>query len=306
MTTPRSLNRRDFLKAGAAVAAAGLANRLTAAEAARYQLGCYTRPWAKFEYRAALDGIAAAGYKYAGLMTTRTKSGKAGQLITCESTPEEVAEIAAEVKQRGLKVLSIYGGGFPAAKSVEAGVAGLKTLIDHSATCGCPNLLLGGTTDPKIFEDYYKTVAECCAYAASKGVGLSVKPHGGQNATGAECRKIIETVSHRNFRIWYDAGNIYYYSKGALDPVQDAPSVAGLVAGMSVKDFLPPQNVDVTPGAGQVKFREVMAKLQQGGFTAGPLVVECLTPAAEPGQIIAEAKQARQFLVELVGAAHCE
>lgn len=305
MTTSRSLTRRELLQAGAAVAAAGLASPLLAAEPARYQLGCYTRPWAKFDYRVALDGIAAAGYKFAGLMTT-TVGGKARQVITNELSHDEVAAIADEVKKRGLKVLSIYGGGFPVAKSVEAGMGGLKTLIDHSATCGCPNLLLGGTTDKKLFSDYYKVVTECCDYAASKGVGLSVKPHGGQNATGAECRKIIDLVGKPNFRIWYDAGNIYYYSKGALDPVQDAPSVHGLVAGMSIKDFLPPQNVDVTPGTGQVKFREVMAKLQQGGFTSGPLVVECLTPAAEPPQIIAEAKKARQFLVELVGADRAE
>jgi hypothetical protein len=41
--------------------------------------------------------------------------------------------------------LSIYGGDFPAAKSVDAGIAGLKTLVDHCALCACPNLLLGGT-----------------------------------------------------------------------------------------------------------------------------------------------------------------
>jgi sugar phosphate isomerase/epimerase len=222
------LSRRDILRAGAAAVVAGLAGaKISLAEEAamHYQLGCYTRPWAQFEYRVALDGIAAAGFKYAGLMTAKTAQGKSGQVITMNSTPEEVAAVAEEVKKRGLKTLSIYGGNFGAEKSVENGIAGLKRLIDYSATCGCPNLLLGGTTNEKVFKDYYKVVAECCDYAAAKGVGLSVKPHGGQNSTGAQCRKIIESVGKPNFRIWYDAGNIYYYSKGALDPVQDAPAV---------------------------------------------------------------------------------
>lgn len=305
------MNRREFMKdallASAAVGAvAGLATSTasaaapdSSASATHYQIGCYTRPWAALDYRAALDGIAAAGYKYAGLMTTK---GKPALVVSVESTPEQVAAVAEEVKKRGLKTLSIYGGDFNAAKSLEAGIAGLKKLIDSSAICGCPNLLLGGTTNEKAFQDYYKVVAECCDYAAAKGVGLSVKPHGGLNSTGAQCRKIIELVGKKNFRIWYDAGNIYYYSKGALDPVVDAPSVDGLVAGMSVKDFKLPQDVDVTPGTGLVKFREVFAKLQQGGFTAGPLVVECVAKAAEPALILKEAKAARQFLITLLGA----
>lgn len=305
------MNRREFMKdavlASALGMAAGAVKPALGAEGtagmSRYQLGCYTRPWAAFDYRASLDGIAAAGYKYAGLMTTK---GKPSLVVSVESTPEQVAAVAAEVRQRGLKTLSIYGGDFNAAKSVEAGIAGLKKLIDYSAICGCPNLLLGGTGNEKLVKDYYKAVAECCDYAAAKGVGLSVKPHGGQNSTGAQCRKIIESVGHKNFRIWYDAGNIYYYSKGALDPVVDAPSVDGLVAGMSVKDFKLPQDVDVTPGTGLVKFREVFAKLQKGGFTAGPLVVECVNKAAEPAQILKEAKAARQFLVELLGGDRVE
>ncbi|MBI4326633.1 MAG: sugar phosphate isomerase/epimerase [Chloroflexi bacterium] len=210
------------------------------------------------------------------------------------------AAISDEVKKRGLRTLSIYGGDFPVAKSVEAGSAGLKRLIDHCATCTCPNLLLGGT-DEKLFTPYYKVVAECCDYAAAKGVGLSLKPHGGQNATGPQCRKIIEQVGHKNFRLWYDPGNILYYSDGRLDPVNDCATVDGLVIGMSVKDFKLPKEVLVTPGTGQVNFREVFARLKKGGFTRGPLIVECLE-RGDVAHITAEARKARQFLEELTRA----
>ncbi len=292
-----TLNRREFLKSMAALAAAGAsANAAAAAEPAAYPIGCYTRPWDQHEYRIALDGIAEAGYKYAGIMTAK---GKSWVVINVDSTPDEVTAIAAAAEQRGLKILSIYGGDFPAAKSIEAGIAGLKRLVDHSALCRCPNLLLGGTSDPKLFEPYYKAVAECCAYAEAKAVGLSVKPHGGQNATGVQCRQIIEKVGHRNFRLWYDPGNIFYYSDGKLDPVDDAATVDGLVAGMSVKDFKPPKEVAVTPGTGRVRFREVFARLRQGGFRAGPLVVECLD-RGDAAQVTAEARKARLFLEALI------
>jgi len=253
----------------------------------RWQIGCYTRPWANFDYQVALDGIATAGFKYAGLMTA-----KGGNIVTVKTTPEEAAAIGAEVKQRGLKAISMWGGSFGTNDE-------LKRLIDNAAACGCPNLLLGGTSE-KHADAYYKIVAECCDYAASKNVGLSVKPHGGNNANGAQCRKLIEKVGHKNFRLWYDPGNIFYYSDGKLDPVEDVAAVDGIVVGMSVKDFRPPKEVALTPGTGKVDFPRVMARLKQGGFTSGPLVVECLNPG-DLASINAEAVKARRFLESLTG-----
>ncbi len=305
--TPHLSSRRQFLgstlmlgAAGCAVTSGFSAVRLVAAgvPGGRWQIGCYTRPWDQWDYRVALDGIAEAGFAYAGLMTAK---GKSWVIITVDSTPEEVAAIAGEVRKRGLKTLSIYGGDFPVAKSIEAGIAGLKKLIDHCALCSCPNLLLGGTSDEKLVQPYYQVVAECCDYAASKGVGLSVKPHGGQNATGPQCRQLIERVGRANFRLWYDPGNIFYYSDGKLDPVEDSTTVNGLVVGMSVKDFVAPKEVLVTPGTGRVSFPKVLANLKQGGFTRGPLVVECLARGDEPAKVTAEAKKARQFLEKLTG-----
>lgn len=296
MKTSSLMSRREFL---AATATAGVAASVwpltTQAAAAPYQLGCYTRPWDQFEYRVALDGIATAGFQYAGLMTAK---GKSWVMINVDSTPEEVAAIQTEVQKRGLKTLSIYGGDFPVAKSLEAGLAGLRKLIDHCAICSCPNLLLGGTGDAKLVSAYYKVVAECCDYATAKGVGLSIKPHGGQNATGPQCRRLIEQVGRKNFRLWYDPGNIFYYSDGKLDPVDDAAAVDGLVAGMSVKDFILPKEVLVTPGTGLVRFREVLARLRKGGFVSGPLVVECLA-RGDALQVTAEARKARQLLEDL-------
>lgn len=293
-------NRREFLRtATTAVAGAAVASPLVlcAAPPTEYQLGCYTRPWDKFEYRVALDGIAEAGFKYAGFMTAK---GKSWVMITVESTPEEVLAMAREARARNLKILSIYGGDFPVSKSVEAGIQGLRTLIDHCASCECPNLLLGGTTDVSLAAAYYKTVAECASYAADKRVGLAIKPHGGTNATGPQCRRIIEEVNRPSFRLWYDPGNIFYYSDGALDPVADSAEVNGIVSGVSIKDFVPPKEVLVTPGTGKVRFNQVFANLRKGGFRSGPVLVECVAVQPEASQITAQARQARIFSESLL------
>lgn len=295
------MTRRDFLTATGATLTLGslglpaLAAGPKAGEPPSYTLGCYTRPWDQHEYRVALDGIAEAGYKYAGIMTAK---GKSWVMITPRTTPEEAARVAEEVKQRGLKTLSVYGD-FSVTQSLSQGITELKQLIDHCETCGSPNLLLGGTGDEKLYPHYVKAIAECCPYAATKKVALGVKPHGGRNATGPQCRKMIEQVNQRNFGVWYDPGNIFYYSEGALNPVDDCPSVADLVRGMSVKDFKRPKEVLVTPGEGEVDFKTVLSRLHQGGFRSGPLVVECLA-RGEVAEITAAAKKTRLFLQELI------
>lgn len=306
MNPLEKLSRRDFVGGGLRLGAAGLAlpfagPALAAKEPKkkeRWRIGCYTRPWSQYDYRVALDAIAEAGFKYAGLMTA--KSGN-NLVISVSTTPEEAAEVGEEVKKRGLKVPSVYGGGIPVDKSLEAGIEGLKKLIDNCAACGCKNLMMGGTGSQELHERYYKAVAECCDYAAEKGMGISVKPHGGLNATGPQCRKTIETVGHKNFRIWYDPGNIFYYSNAELDPIADAATVDGLVVGMCVKDYKHPKNVAITPGTGQVDFPKVLARLKKGGFNRGALVIECL----EPGDLkktLAEAVKARKFVEQLVAA----
>jgi len=296
MNQPAAVSRRSFLK-HASILAASSALPLAAAapSGSGWQIGCYTRPFDQHDFRVALDAIAEAGFKYAGIMTAK---GKNWVMINPDTTPEEAARIGAEVKQRGLQTASVYGD-FRLADSVAASASNLRRLIDHCVACGSPDLMLGGTSDEKLYQLYYQTIAACCDHAREHHVRLTIKPHGGQNATGPQCRKAIESVGHPSFRLWYDPGNIFYYSDGALDPVQDAATVDGLVAGMSVKDFRPPKDVMVTPGTGRVDFPKVLARLRQGGFRQGPLIVECLA-AGDLATVTAEAKKARRFLEKLV------
>jgi len=201
---------------------------------------------------------------------------------------------------------SVYGGGFPVQKSLDDGIAGLKRLIDNCAAARAASLMIGGIGNAALYDNYYKAVAEVCDYAAEKRVGIVIKPHGGLNATGPQCRKCIEKVGHENFTLWYDPGNIFFYSDGRLDPVDDLPSVAGLVTGMCVKDFTMSatdgrvaKDVLLMPGAGRVDFPAVLKGLKAGGFRGGPLVIETLS-RGDRSQLAAEAKKAREFVQNLV------
>lgn len=292
----QGVSRRGFLGAAVAAGWLGAAVRGQAEERSDgYHIGCYTRPWDQHEYRVALDAIAEAGFKHVGLMSA---SGTVRLIVTADMTPEAADRIGAEVKQRRLEAISVYGG-FTVDESDAKMTESLKRLIDRCAATGSPNLLLGGTTNPAIYDAYYRAIAACCDHAADRGIGLTIKPHGGQNATGPQCRKAIEAVGRPEFRLMYDPGNIFYYSDGSLDPVADAAAVDGLVVGMCVKDFRPPKDVNLTPGKGKVDFKAVLARLRQGGFSGGPLVIECLDPG-DLATVTAEAKRTREFVEELV------
>src|ERR1039457_786803 len=137
MNTTTPISRRSFLAATAKLGAAGLAastvKSLIAADtgAARkpaWQIGCYTRVFDQFNYPVALDAMAEAGFKYVGLMTTNIKQWV---MIKTTTTTEEVQAMNAAARKRGLKVLSVYGD-FSVTDSLEAGIRGLKQLIDDS------------------------------------------------------------------------------------------------------------------------------------------------------------------------------
>jgi sugar phosphate isomerase/epimerase len=295
------LTRRKFLWIGAA--AAGVARCASPADEApaappgdarQWRIGCYTRPWAQHDFRIALDAIAEAGYRQVGLMNTAT-----GLVISAGTSVEQAALVGEAARRRNLEIPSAWGGEIAVGRSLEEGISDMRRLIDGCAAAGVENLLMGGVGNEELVDPYYRAIAETCDYAAEKGVGVSLKPHGGPNTTGPQCREIIERVGHRNFRLWYDTGNIYYYTDGDLDPVEDSKSVDGLVVGMSVKDYEHPRIVDLTPGTGRVDFRGVMSNLVRGGFEGGPLLVETLKPGSLP-ELLREATQARRFLEELL------
>jgi sugar phosphate isomerase/epimerase len=315
MTRPAEITRRTFLGRAAGTATAGLlVSELVArtaqagpVPAAGWQIGIYTRPWDQFDYRTALDAIAEAGFRYAGLMTAKAKGNL---VITAQSTPEEVGAVAEDLAKRKLKVPSVYGGGIPVEKSLQAGIDGMRRLVDNCAGVGAASILMGGIGNPKLVEPYYKAIAECCDYAAEKGMTVAVKPHGPLNATGPECRKAADMVGKKNFGVWYDPGNIMYYSEGKLDPARDAASVAGTVKGICIKDFVmgqkegkPFRDVWVTPGEGKVDFPAVLATLKRGGFAGGALVIECVArkDPKDLKTLLAEAKKAKRFVEQLVG-----
>lgn len=265
----------------------GCKSSLLGGKSSRWQIGAYTRVWGSVNYRVALDGMAEAGYKFAGLSTHED-----GRVVDRDTPPEVAVKVGEEIRKRGLELVTLSGGSHDVSKSLKEGIGGLKRLIDNSVYCGAPTIQINSIHNPELEGPFYKAIDECCDYAAEKGVMITLKPHGN---VGAYCLEQIKKVNHNNFKLWYDPGNVYHATHGETDPVNDAVGLDGYVVGMAVKDFRLPRDVNVTPGTGMVDFPKLITRLQQGGFTRGPLVVE-LVSQGDYAHATAEARKAREFL----------
>src|SRR5204862_476341 len=177
-----SMNRRTFIRTTTigATSLAGLSLRNAfAAEKPHWPIGCFNRPWVKWSYDDALDGIAAAGYKLTGLLS------------------------------------------------------------------------------------------------AHKG-------------------------AHANFKVWYDAGNIIYYT--GKDPLAELEPIAQHVTGFCAKDCPEPKGEVMSQfGTGKVDFKAVFAKLKSVGFN-GPIMVEGVKVSATPAETTENARANREFLEKVLAS----
>lgn len=106
----------------------------------------------------------------------------------------------------------------------------------------------------------------------------------------------MDLVGHKNFRIWYDAGNIVHYAD--IDPVTDVARIADQVAGFSAKDCSRRGgDVMLQFGEGKVDFKGVFDQLKKAGFN-GPVMVECCRGRTLE-ELTAKARANRLFLEEL-------
>jgi sugar phosphate isomerase/epimerase len=285
-------SRRSFISHSLLASASPFLPCMAPAAEIGFFIGAYTRAWGKRDYREALDGMATCGFLFAGLSVDKN-----GRVIDRDTSLEDAAKIGVEVTTRGLRIATLSAGSFETDQPPATGVAQLRHLVDLAVACGAPALQVNDPAKADVEDAFYQVVAECCDYAAEKKVALNIHPHG---SSGAHIRARIDAINHSNLRLMYDPGNVGYYSEGAIDPVRDAEALDGVVFGISIKDFDLPKNVNINPGSGRVDFPGLIARLRQGGFTGGPVVIECLQPG-ELEEVNAAARQAREMIESLLG-----
>lgn len=282
------MSRRRFIQSTAVLAAVG-PSVLTAADKPKWEIGCFNRPWGAWDYDTALDGLKAGGFKLTGLVGDH--KGDLG--LAASATPEYIAALKKRIDERGLTPNIAW------LKSqhnlpVEQSIASCRKLVDYAAQLGLKYLLSGGVSAASQYDNYYATMADAAKYAADKGVNMVLKPHGGSSGASDEVIKCLEKVNHPNFKVWFDAGNIIYYT--GKDPVAELKPIAKYVTGFCAKDCAEQKTaVMIQFGTGKVDFKAVFKVLKEAGFN-GPVMIECTAPAETPEQVTANAVANRKFL----------
>jgi sugar phosphate isomerase/epimerase len=291
--------RREFIAGSTALlAGAALTGRSAPAafaSPAGWLVGCMNRPWTKWTLDETLAAIKAAGYGTVGLLT-RTK---ADPFIAAEATPEYLDSLERKLAASGL---TANMGALRSRHDVplEETVKGLQQEIDNAALLGLKYVMTFGLDDPALFDRYFEAMARAAAYAAEKGVQVVMKPHGGASGASDEIALAMKKVGHPNFRIWYDAGNIVYYT--GKDPVEELKPIAPHVTGFCAKDCGQPKgDVMIQLGAGRVDFAGVFRVLKSAGFS-GPIMVECCAVGETPVATGANASANREFLEKLLAS----
>jgi sugar phosphate isomerase/epimerase len=291
-------NRREFLKDGAlmvgALVAADVHGVLAGpAPKVTWPIGCFNRPWSKWPFGETIKAVKAAGYGITGLLT-RTRMDP---FISPDATPEYLWALKSSLVAAGITA------NMAALSSrhdipIEETNLSLKTQIDNAAYVGVKTVLTFGTDKPEQWDHYFKAMAYAAAYAQEKGIEVAMKPHGGSSGSSEEIIAGIRKVGHPNFKIWYDAGNIIYYT--GKDPIEELKPVVQYVTGFCAKDCGQPKgDVMIQFGTGKVDFKGVFQVLKSAGFK-GPVMVEGVGPGETPDAIAANARANREFLEKVL------
>lgn len=293
MNRLNSSRRRFIAQTGIVAAGAAFGPGMLEAKTAPtdWKIGCFNRPWSKWSYDDALDGLKKAGFKATGLVGRHKTSPES--LLTPDAPAEYLNRLKERIAARGLKPVNawIYG---PKARDHQGAVTELKQLTNNAVRLGLSTLLSGGPRRNETVEYYSGVMAELAPYAADKGIKIAMKPHGGD---GAEILRCLELIGHPNFSIWYDAGNIIYYT--GANPATELKGIAAHVTGFCAKDCGGKGSpVMIQFGTGKVDFKKVFQILKNAGFN-GPVMIECTGDADSPGLASRLAIANRDYLKQI-------
>jgi sugar phosphate isomerase/epimerase len=285
------MTRRELLLAAAAAAPA-----MPAAGPTRFQIGCMTLPYAGFPFARALEGIAAAGYRFVGWGPAHLKK----PTIDPDASPALAKDLANQTRGAGLEPVLLFSGIYIEAPE---GVKVHTRRIEQAAAAGIPFLITFGHTSPGAYEQWVSNLKTIGPIARANGVTVTVKQHGGNSGTGRMIAKILADVADEGVKMCYDAGNVLDYEK--LDPIPDIQACWRDARVFAIKDHRnTPVSQDCGPGFGEIDHYKLLTPVLRTGLTI-PLVCENifepLVPRpADPAGIDGLARRSREYLETVI------
>jgi sugar phosphate isomerase/epimerase len=286
------MTRRTLLAAPAAAMAQTKLGSPT-----RFRMACMTLPYSPFPFERALSGIKGAGYDHVAWGTTHPgPDGKRVPLLDWKAPAGRARELARISRDAGLEPVMMFS--MVNLESPDGPEAHARR-IDQCAEARIPFLLTFGKTERGMYENAIKTLRHAGPLARKAGVLVTIKQHGGNTATGADCSKIIAEVADEGVKMCYDAGNVLDYESN--DPIADIAKCWRDIRGFCVKDHRDwPKDTDCGPGFGEIDHYKLFAPVMNTGLDM-PLafenIFEPMVPRpTTPEAVDALARRAREFV----------
>jgi sugar phosphate isomerase/epimerase len=302
----RPISRRAFVKAATAVAAWNVLDT-SARSGVTWPVGCFNRPWmqkfssspqpasvpqpANWGFHVALTGIKEAGFTFMGLLTAMPEE----PFLSPQVGPGYLPGLKKRIADAGLTAtMGALRINFET--SQEDILRQVQRQIDHAQFLNLEWLLTFGFDKESDQGKFYKVMADAADYAEERKLKLVLKPHGGGSGASAEILRCLKQVNRPNFKIWYDAGNIIYYT--GKDPVEELKPIVQHVTGFCAKDCSGEKGeVMIQFGTGKVDFHGVYSELKNAGFN-GPSFIEC-AGGKTLAEVTAGARANRLFLEKI-------
>lgn len=237
---------------------------------AKNRIGGHTNSYHTQSLEDALQGIAAAGFRFVELSAVKGWT----EHVPLDADAKTLGGILRLLNKLSLTPIALSGHSDLTTK--EGLADGLKA-VDLCERLGIDilNTAIGGhyseNEDEAAFMGNIHQLADA---AAVKEITVGIEIHGEITSSGKKALPILQKINRKNVGINYDTANIEFYDNGTK-AVDDLPIALSHLVFCHLKDHLGGPRVWDFPaiGEGQIDFKQVFELLQKGGYS-GDLSVE--------------------------------
>jgi sugar phosphate isomerase/epimerase len=234
------------------------------------RLAGHTNSYHTYSLEAALEGIAAAGYRFVELTAVRGWT----EHVPLGADGKTLCRIQRKLNELGLVTTSLSGhSDLTTKEGLDDGLLALD--LCERMGISLMNTAIGGHSSHDENEsEFLKHIDVLADAAADRDIMLGIEVHGDITSSGRKAIPLIGKIGRSNVRINYDTANVEFYD-GGTKAVDDLPETVPYLVHFHAKDHIGGARVwnFPAPGEGQIDWRRVLEILKNGGY-GGPISVE--------------------------------
>lgn len=254
--------------------------------ALKNRLAGHTNSYHTYSLDEALEGIAAAGYRYVELTAVRGWT----EHVPLDADAKTLSRVQRKLNTFGLIPVSLSGhSDLTTPDGLQLGLMALD-LCDRMGISIMNTAIGGHYSEHEDEAAFMENISKLADRAAELDIQIGIEIHGEITNCAKNAIPVIEKINRKNVRINYDTANVTFYS-GVL-AVDDLPLAIPYMVHCHLKDHIGGAREWNFPavGEGQIDFKRVLDIMEQGGYT-GPLSVE-IEFTGDPWPPLAEVNRA--------------